>query len=322
MRKKVLGRTGLEVPIVGLGTVFIGGQLEGGAPGELDFERGVATVEAAMQAGCTLIDTAPLYGKTDSEKIIGRALQANPELAKNVMVTTKVGRSAEGRDYGYDGVMRSVESSQKRLGLDRFEILYIHDAMGVPMEEVLGKERALGALRKLQDEGIVGFVGTAANDPDANGPFIETGEFDVAVVSDAWSLLNQSADRYIFSAVEKHDVGVALATPIERGLLATGPIEGRDYLNREFTPEILEHAGRIKQVCDDHGIAMVAAALQWCVRHPLVATTIPGARTTEEAVRNTEAGGVDLSDAFWADLEPLVRDFSADGFITAARTRL
>jgi len=322
MRTKTLGRTGLEVPIVGLGTVFIGGQLEGGKPGQLDEQRGQATVEAAMEAGCSLIDTAPLYGNTVSETVIGRALRAQPELAKGVAVTTKVGRLAEGRDYSYDGVMRSVDASRDRLGLDRFEVLYIHDAMGVPMDEVLGDLCALGALRKLQDEGVVQFIGTAANDPDANGPYIETGEFDVAVVPDAWSLLNQSANRYIFPAAEKHGVGIALGTPIERGLLATGPVAGANYLNRNFTPAILEHAGCIKAVCDDHGVPMVAAALQWCVRHPLVATTIPGARTVEEAEQNMEAGALELADAFWSDLEPLARDFYGEGYINPALPRV
>lgn len=322
MRTKTFGRTGLQVPIVGLGTGFIGGQLEGGSPGQLDETRGVATVEAALKAGCTLIDTAPLYGNTMSEKIIGHALRANPELASGVTVTTKVGRLAEGRDYSYDAVMRSVEASQQRLGLDRFAVLYIHDAMGVPIEDILGKDCALGALHKLQDDGVVDFVGTATNDPDANGPLIETGEFDVAVVPDAWSLLNQSANRYIFPAAEKHNVGIALATPIERGLLATGPVSDGSFMNRNFTPEILGHAGKIKAVCDDHGVPMVAAALQWCLRHPLVATVIPGARTEAEALQNTEAGFLELADAFWADLEPLAHDFYAEGFINAALPRV
>ena len=161
-------------------------------------------------------------------------------------MTTKVGRTAAGRDYGYDAVMRSVEASRERLGLDRFEIVYIHDPMGLPLEEVLGKDRALGALRKLQDEGVVGFVGAAANDPDANGPFIETGEFDVAVVPDAWSLLNQSAERYIFPAVEKHDVGIAVATPIERGLLATGPI-GACAARRDRQRQPTGRCGRVRE---------------------------------------------------------------------------
>lgn len=317
MRTKTLGRTGIKVPIVGLGAAFIGRQPEGGS----DLDLAIATVEAALDAGCTLIDTAPLYGGTLSEQAIGSVLRSRPKDRDRVTVTTKVGQLREGRDYSYDAVMRHVESSQERLGMDRFEILYIHDAMGVPLPEVMGDDRALGALRKLQNEGVVRFVGTAANDPDANGPFIETGEFDVAVVPDAWSLLNQSANRYIFAAAEAHGVGIVLATPLERGLLATGPVDGIDYLNRDFTPEIVEHTGKIKQVCDDHGVPMVAAALQWCLRHPLVATTIPGAQTPEEAVQNIQAGSVAPDDAFWVDLEPLAQDFSEAAFIRAPLKR-
>ena len=139
----------------------------------------ISTLAQLQNQGCTLIDTAPLYCQTRSESSIGRALRERPDLAAECTVTTKVGQLREGRDYSYDAVMRHVESSQERLGMDRFEILYIHDAMGVPLPEVMGDDRALGALRKLQNEGVVRFVGTAANDPDANGPFIETGEFDV-----------------------------------------------------------------------------------------------------------------------------------------------
>lgn len=311
MKTKKLGRTGLQVPILGLGAASIGRLPEGGH----DREVAAATVEAALDAGCTLIDTAPLYGGTLSEEIIGSVLRDRPEDRDRVTVTTKVGQLREGRDYSYDAVMRHVEASQARLGMETFEILYIHDAMGMPLLEVLGKDRALGALRKLQDDGVVKFVGSAANDPDANGPYIETGEFDVAVVPDAWSLLNQSANRYIFPAAEKHNVGIVLATPLERGLLATGPVEGIDYLNRDFTPEIVEHAGKIKQVCDDHGVSMVAASLQWCLRHPLVSTVVPGAQTPEQATENIAAGKVELDASFWSDLDPLVYDFYEDAYI-------
>ena len=319
MRTKRLGRTGLEIPIVGLGTVFIGGQRPGGPPGPLDEVAGIATVEAALAAGCTLIDTAPLYGATESERIIGLALRANPERAKDVVVTTKVGRTAEGRDYRYDAVMRSVEASRARLGIERFEVVYVHDAMGLPLSEVLAPDRALGALRRLQDEGVVHFVGTAANDPDANGPFIETGEFDVAVVPDAWSLLNQSARTLIFPAAERHDVGIALATPLERGLLATGPVAEMDYLNRSFPPEVIARSAEILTLCRDHGVPMVAAALQWCVRHPLVGTTLPGARTPAEAAENIAAGSLEIPESFWRGLEPLVEDFSGTGFVHRAK---
>ena len=118
--------------------------------------------------------------------------------------------------------MRSVEGSQQRLGIEQFEIVYIHDAMGLPMEQEMSDDGALGALRKLQTEGVVRFIGCANNDPKTNADYIETGEFDAVIVPDAWSLLNQLAAQRILPAAEKHNVGISCATPLEVGLLATG----------------------------------------------------------------------------------------------------
>ncbi len=318
MKTKPLGRTGLEVSIVGLGAAFIGipdpnrAALEyDGQPGQMQDDLGVRTVHAAIEAGCTLIDTAPLYGRTRSEEIIGRALKARPDLAARCTVTTKVGCLPDEFDYTCDGIMRHVEASQQRLGLDTFEVLYIHDPMDVPVEQVMGKDGALGALRKLQDEGVVRFVGIAANEPDTNAPYIETGEFDAAVVPEAWSLLNQLAAQRILPAAEKHNVGLVIATPVERGLLATGPAPGTNYLARSFSQACLDHVTEIQTLCRDHNIPMAAAAIQWCTRHPQVAAAIPGARTPGEAAENARAGEVDIPEAFWEDLAHLVRHFEA-----------
>src|SRR6185503_5784870 len=95
-----------------------------------------------------------------------------------------------GQDYSFEAIIRSVAASQARLGIEQFQVIYIHDQMGVPMAEVMGPKGAVGALRKLQAEGVVRFIGTAANDPETNAAYIETGEFDAAVVADGWSLLN------------------------------------------------------------------------------------------------------------------------------------
>ena len=316
MQTGTLGRTNLELPIVGLGAAFVGiptvkqaAQEYDGSPGGMEDDLGIATVHQAIEAGSTLIDTAPLYGGTRSESIIGRALAERPDLAALATVTTKVGQLTGVNDYSYDAIMAHVEASQKRLGIDTFEVLYIHDQMDVPMAEVLGKDRALGALRKLQDEGVVRSIGTAANDPDTNADYLETGEFDAAVVPEAWSLLNQLAAERILPAAEKHNVGIVVATPVERGLLATGPVSGTNYLARNFSQKCLDHVGRIHALCNDHGIPLVAAALQWCTRHPQVTATIPGARTPEEALANARAGGFDIPESFWEDLAPLVRHF-------------
>ena len=183
----------------------------------------------------------------------------------------------------------------------------------------MAKDGALGALRKLQDEGVLKFVGIAANDPDANGPYIETGEFDAAVVPDAWSLLNRTAEEFIFPAIEKHNVGIALATPLERGLLATGPVPGRSYLNRIFSQAVLDHVGNIQALCGDHGISLLAVSLQWCARHPLIATALCGGRNKEETIQNAEAGAVEIPEAFWADLEPLVKDWNQEHVVKVGK---
>jgi D-threo-aldose 1-dehydrogenase len=314
MRTKILGRTGLEVSIVGLGTAFIGiptpnqaPKEYSGGPSQMDEDLGVATVHAAVEAGCTLIDTAPLYGHGRSERIIARAFQERPDLKARCAVTTKVGHMPKGFDYSYDMTMRCVEESQERLGMERFEVLYIHDAMGQPMGRVMGKSGTMGALRKLQDRGIVKHIGSATNDPAVNALYIETGEFDAAVVPDAYSLLNQTALERIMPAAERHNVGIVIATPLERGLLATGPVEGIDYLNRKFSQASLDHVAKIGALCSRHAIPLAAAALQWCVRHPQMASTIPGARTPEEARANGAAGDMIIPEDFWAELEPLVK---------------
>ena len=327
MKTKILGRTGLEVPIVGLGAAFIGIPTANQAAEEypedpnnlrgdefltsyMEQDLGVQTIHAAIEAGSTLIDTAPLYGGTRSETTIGHALKARPDLAAKSTVTTKVGQiTMDAKDFSFDAILRDVEASQERLGIEQFEVLYIHDPMDAPMEQVMGANGALGALRKLQKEGVVQYAGVAANEPETNAPYIETGEFDAAVVPEAWSLLNQLAAERILPTAEEHNVGLVVATPLERGLLATGPVADINYLARNFSQRCLDHVSKIQGLCRDYDIPMVAASLQWCTRHPQVAATIPGARTSEEAVENAKAGAVEISDAFWADLAPLVRHF-------------
>ena len=322
MESARLGRTGLEVSIVGLGTAFLGIRdpnqaakaYSGGSGIPAEEDLGVATVHAALEGGCTLIDTAPLYCQTRSESSIGRALRERPDLAAECTVTTKVGQLFAGVDHSREAVLRHVEASQRRLGIECFQLLFIHDPMGVPMGDVLGESGTLGALRKLQREGVVEFVGVAANEPETNADYVETGEFDAAVVPEAWSLLNQWAERRIFPAAERHDVGLVMATPLERGLLATGPVAGREYLNRRYTANLFEHVGKIKTLCDERGVPMNAAALQWCARHPLVAATIPGARLPAEATANAAAAEVEIPPGFWRDLDPLVRHWDVAMF--------
>ena len=310
LNTKVLGRSGIAVSIVGLGTAFLGRSPRsavGASAGrfELDPEIGAATVHAALDNGIRLIDTAPYYG---TEPTVGGALQSRPDWGAGVVVNTKVGRpNVDSFDYSADGARASVERSLRRLGRDRLDIVSIHDAVGVPMAEVMGPGGAFEALAQLRDEKVIGAVGTACYDPEINAGYIETGGFDVAIVADACSLLNHRICNRILPAAAKHNTGLIIANPLERGLLAEGPIPGRKYADRSFSPEVLEHVGVLQSTCERHGVTLLAAALRWVTRLPQVASAIPGAAIPAEATANAAAASAPIPETFWEEFEPLLK---------------
>lgn len=313
--RKRLGKTGVDVTTVGLGTAWIGltDAMDGTTDRHLDEDLAIATIHAALEAGVRLIDTAALYLNSRSEVLVGRALRERPDLAADAIVETKCCRLPDHQDYSYDGAMRSVAGSLERLGVRRIELLYIHDPPHDAVERVLAPDGALAALRRLQLEGVVGHIGIASNNPEDNAPFIETGEFEMAVVPDAYSLLSQIALERIFPAAQKFGMGVVVATPLERGLLALG-VQGTQARNaafyaRRFSPECLGQVERMEAVCRRHGVSLLSAALQYVSRHPVVAAGIPGARSPEEARANADAVRHPLSEEFWAELTPLVRSW-------------
>lgn len=323
MRKKILGRTGLEVSIVGLGGGNLGLRNPDGPYQQhilnpsvnlADTELGIATVYAALETGATLVDTAPKYEAGGSEQIIGKAFSRRPDLLGQCLVPTKIGCTYpnDGFDHSYARAMRSFEESAARLGRDHFQLLYLHDPMGFDMDFVMGSKGTMQALRDLRSAGKVKWIGVAANDPDTSADYIETGEFDVATVSGAWSLINQKAGSRILPATLHHNVGIVVTTAIERGLLVTGPMEGMRYIERNFSRQCLARVAQIKKLCDQFRIPLVAVALQWCTRHPQVTSVIPGARIPEEARENTLAGSVVvIPEEFWDALKPLVSNFES-----------
>jgi D-threo-aldose 1-dehydrogenase len=302
-----LGKTTLEVTTLGVGCAWLGRR----ADGSIDEETGLAAILAALDSGVRLIDTASLYVEGTAERVVGQALRERPALADKVIVETKV---RDVRDFGYtaDETRRSVETSLERIGVDHIPMVFIHDPPAGIFDRVMGPGGALAMLRQLQSEGVVGHVGIASNNPWDNTPYIESGEFEAAVVPDAYSLLSQVALERIFPAAARFGMGVVIATPLERGLLATGTRDLRpeDHINRQFTPEVLGRVEQLESLCHDHGVSLLAAALQYVVRHPAVSSTVPGARRPEQAIANTAAMLEPIPAPFWHDLEPLVGNFN------------
>ena len=307
--RKRLGKTGVEVTTVGIGTAWIGLKRldEGTSDRYLDEDLAVSTLHAALEAGVGLIDTAALYINSRSELLVARALRERPDLAAGVVVETKCCHLPDHSDFSYDGVMRSVEGSLQRLDTQRIELLYLHDPPKDVFSQVMGPGGALQALRKLRSDGVVGHVGVASNNPVDNAPYVESGEFEMAVVPDAYSLLSQVALERIFPAAQRFDMGVVVATPLERGILATGVANIGEHFARRFPPEVLAQVEQLEAVCAEFGVSLLAAALQFVTRHPVVATSIPGARTPEEARQNALAGAEQIPEALWQAMQPLIK---------------
>jgi D-threo-aldose 1-dehydrogenase len=303
---RTLGKTALEVTVLGAGCAWLGRRTDG----SIDHEMGVQAVLAALDAGIRLIDVASMYSQGQAEVMVGEALRQRADLSDHVVVQTKV---RDVRDFGYtaDETRRSVETSLNRLGLNRIPMVYIHDPPAAMLDRVMGPSGALGALRRLQSEGVVEHVGVASNNPWDNAPYVETGEFEAAVVPDAYSLISQVARERIFPAAERFGMGVVIATPLERGLLATGAraMRPEDHINRSFSPEVLQHVSRIEELCAEFGVRLLAAALQYVLRNPLVSTTVPGFRSPDQPHASVEAVLEPIPDAFWQAVEPQVRDF-------------
>lgn len=294
--------TGLRIGLGGapLGNLF--------APVSDDDAR--ALVQAALASGCRSFDTAPHYGHGLSERRLGMALRGSPRDA--LVVSSKVGRlltpdAAAPReahsyvdlppfrqhwDYSTSGTRRSVEDSLQRLGLARLDVVYVHDpdvathGNHAPqvLRQVLGE--TLPTLRQLQSEGLVGAIGLGTNDVAVVMEVLREADLDVLMLAGRYSLLDHSALNGLLPLCVARGVRVALGGVFNSGILATGTRGGPGGVATfNYAPaaaQWLERTARIEALCDTHGVALRAAALQFVLAHPAVDIVMLGARRVAE----------------------------------------
>ncbi|SEC17645.1 D-threo-aldose 1-dehydrogenase [Nitratireductor aquibiodomus] len=289
-----------------------------------------ATLQAAFDGGMRYFDTAPQYGLGLSEQRFGQATRRFGRDA--ITLSTKVGRLLEDcgpdavtstafvdtpqkkivYDYTYDGVMRSHEASLARLGVERVDILLVHDVdvfTHGSQEASDAKVRELfdgggyRALRELKDAGQVRAIGAGVNEWQVCERLLGLGDFDAFLLAGRYTLLEQEALDSFLPLCVKRDVGIILGGPYNSGILATGAIEGARY-NYETAPaDILDRVRRIEAVCAAHGVKLIEAALQFVMGHPAVRTVIPGAMTPEEVEANIALFSRNVPAGLWSDLK-------------------
>jgi D-threo-aldose 1-dehydrogenase len=318
------GRT-LSFSALGFGAAPIGNMNR--VLGEAEAE---ATVRQAWSLGLRYFDTAPLYGHGLSEQRVGAALRG--EARDSYLLSTKVGRllqpCAPGEedsgiylgvppfrityDYSYDGVMRSHEASLARLGLDRIDILYVHDidamthgsrdAAEARTRELIdqGGWRALDELRAAGD---VAAIGAGVNEWQPCARLIELADPDIFLLAGRYTLLEQEALASLLPACVSRGIGVVVGGPYNSGILATGPIAGAIYDYAPAPEPVLRRTAAIEAVCRRHGVPLARAALQFPLGHPAVVSVIPGGQTADQVVQNLALLNAPIPDTLWRDLK-------------------
>jgi D-threo-aldose 1-dehydrogenase len=281
---KPLGKNSLQVTAFGLGAAPLANLY--GTVSEAD---AIATVQAAYQSGVRLFDTAPLYGLGVSEERVGKALSEFPR--DSYVISTKIGRvlnedrSGYVFDYSRDGVLRSLESSLGRLGVEYVDILHIHDPDNHQHEAL---ESAFPTLAELRRQGVIKAIGAGMNQWQVLEHFARNADFDVFLLAGRYTLLEQTSLDFLKLCQEK-GIGIFLGGVYNSGILATGPVEGAKFQYREAPPEIMAKTAAIKAVCDQYGVPLNVAALHFARAHPAVTALVVGAVSPAEVQTNLHA---------------------------------
>ncbi|MDF7774095.1 aldo/keto reductase [Sphingomonas sp. AOB5] len=313
--RRRIGRTELFVPELGFGTAALGNLYR-----QVSDADAHATVEAALAAGLTYADTAPYYGFGLAERRLGEALHGE------VVVSTKVGRLlvpvdgpiADERhgfvaadpfepvyDYSHDGILRSHEDSLRRLNRDRIDMLLVHDigarTHGANHPAMLAQLLGSGvtALRRLRNEGTVSAIGIGVNETEIALDLIDRIELDAILLAGRYTLLEQGALDALFPRCAETGTSIVIGGPYNSGLL-TG---GATYDYAAAPADILERARRLEAACVRHGVSLAAAALQFPLAHPLVASVIPGLASPKEVQETVTRYSTPIPPALWEDLK-------------------
>ena len=297
-----LPRTGLRVRRLALGTAPLASIFWGNDDG-----TAVRAAARALELGIRFFDTAPFYGLGEAERRLGRALAGAG--GPRPVIATKAGRlltvepdgSVDAHfDFGYDAARRSLESSLERLGVDRVDIVHIHDPDDHINEAVEGTYPALVALR---DEGVIGAVSLGTNSVGTAAAFLERADLDCMLVAGRYTLLDRSAADLIDACAER-GVAYLAAGVFNSGVLAR-PRAGSWYDYGPASDGTLARAAAVDSVCQRYGVTLRAAAVSFPLTNPSVTSVIVGMAAPAEVDENLAALRTPVPDDLWLELQEM-----------------
>ncbi len=300
---RAFGRTGLAVTPLCLGTSSWGEPRDGETPDER--QRRIETMTAAVFTGAlpiNYLDTSNMYGQSRSEASIGSAIRGFGGLPATVVLQTKLDRDPVTDDFGADRMWRSVEESLERLGLDRLDLLYLHDPEVIGFEAATAPGGPLEALLEMKSRGLTRFVGISGGPVDMLQRFVETDEFDALVTHNRYTLVDRSADR-LFDAATERGVGIDNAAPYGAGVLTGDQRFAGRYAYGPARPEVAVAVERMTALCAEAGVPLAAAALQFSLRERRIHGTIVGASSLERVEEAVRYASLDIPEGLWSELD-------------------
>ncbi len=322
--KRSIGNTILEVTELGLGCAAMAGNHQPNSD-----ENIAAAIDEALKHDVRYVDTAPFYGFGRSEHFVGNGLRYRDDC----ILSTKAGRllapgypsdssAAEWPgsfpfhqvyDYSYDGVMRSYEDSLQRMGLDRIDILLLHDIGVMQHGEEANRAHFANAMKggykaldELRSNGDIKAIGLGVNEREVCLEAMKHGHWDAFLLAGRYTLLEQNPLDDLFPACADAGTSIILGGPFNSGILAGG-----DTWNYAKAPaQVMEKVLKIKAVCESHGVPLPAAALQFPLGSSQVSTVIPGPRTRVDMQQILEWFSMQIPASLWSDLQSagLVRE--------------
>ncbi len=275
----------------------------------VDEERAGETLRAVFESPINFLDTAASYGDGESERRIGEMLGEMGGLPEGVVLATKADRDLTTGDFSGEQMRRSVERSLRLLGMERLQLVYLHDPEHESFDHIMAPGGPVEVLTGLKEEGVIQHLGVAGGPIDLMIRFVETDLFEAVITHNRYTLVNRAADP-LFDVAAERGVAALNAAPYGSGILAKGPDAYARYEYTEAPKEMVERVRAMRDACLEFDVPLAAAALQFSLKDPRIVSTIVGMSRPERVQQSLDLAAHPIPAELWERIDAPV---SPDG---------